>query len=422
MEEKKPNLLISPGPPRTGTTYLYEFLCNHPNKEYRNTIQPPKGWIFQDHQRELYIQNRISIDKYYITKMQIKENRISRPNIIELLERCLHVTQMEKDGVDTEPAHKRCHQLMTAWTKTFPKEADWHLALTPHIANPMHLFYYSKTYRELLENGYLMENIITGQQRCDIITEMVDVAKELYFTFLNGLANSGLYNRIDFVIGLRNPQDLFLSNLKNVEFISKGVKTILSMEQLDVSPIDFLKKLLTVCTKEELNKIAPPQKINEVLLYHLSIIRIYEQFMDVKEQFKDHPNVNVKYFNFNTLNNKDKLLETFPCITEEAISQSTIFGKKINSTVEGFVPKENFNEYYHTNEDWTNNSDVIYKQDDLDFDFVQAFLGNSPIDKRHKFDNKDMDCDCGVVVDFMPCCSFNVSERFVSRQNIILDK
>lgn len=417
MEEKKPNLLFCPGPPRSGTTYLYELVSNHTNPEFRNSIQPPRGWKFADHNKDLYWQGKVSTQAYYLTKMRIKENKMTSPNIIDLFERCLFVQHQKQEGIEVD--NTQCHRLMKGWYNNFPKEADWHLAMVPHVANPMHLYTYSKTYMDLLDST-MSNEILTAQQICDVTSECIELAKNLYQIFFEQLASSGMYNKIEIVIPLRDPTELFISNLKNIELIATNVAKIVSREHMDISPIALLQRILTGKSKENILEFDTASSVNQSLLYHVSVIRIYEQFTELSKFFENNPNVDVKFLNTDIMNDPYKLANTISAFDVDNLKQSTIFGKKINSAVEGFVPQENSQEYFNPEHEETQFSD--YKQfipgtvkrlsdatdeenEILYYDFLDALI-----------ELKDS------AINFIPCCSFVNSERFVEQQNAILDK
>jgi hypothetical protein len=417
VEEKKPNLLFCPGPPRSGTTYLYELVSNHSNQEFRNSIQPPRGWKFADHNRDLYWQGKVATQAYYLTKMRIKENKMTSPNIIDLFERCLHVQHQKKEGLEVD--NTQCHRLMKGWYNNFPKEADWHLAMVPHVANSIHLYTYSKTYMDLLDND-MSENILTAQQICDVTSECIELARNLYQIFFEQLASSGMYNKIEIVIPLRDPKELFISNLKNAELIATNVANMTSRDHLDNSPIALLHRILTGKSKENVLEFDTASSVNQSLLYHVSVIRIYEQFTELSKYFENNPNVDVKFLNTDIMNDPYKLANTISAFDVDNLKQSTIFGKKINSAVEGFVPEENSHEYFSQEHKETQFSDhhkfipgTVKKLSDatdeenemLYYDFLDALI-----------ELKDS------AINFIPCCSFVNSERFVEQQNAILDK
>ena len=423
MEEKKPNLLFCPGPPRTGTTYLYELVSNHPNQEFRNSIQPPRGWKFADHNRDLYWQGKVATQPYYLTKMRIKENKMTSPNIIDLLERCLFVQNHKKQGIEVNTT--TCHRLMKGWINNFPKEADWHLAMVPHVANPTHLYTYSKTYMELLENT-MSEKILTAQQICDITTECTEIAKNLYQIFFEQLASSGMYNKIEIVIPLRDPKEIFISNLKNTELIANNVSKVIFGEHTDNSPIALLQRILTGGTPENVLEYDTASSVNQSLLYHVSVIRVYEQFTELAQCFENIPNVEVKFLNADIINDPYKLANTISAFDIDNLKQSTIFGKKINSAVEGFVPVENSHEYFNQEHKKTQFSEL------REYDPKRQFIPGTVKQESDATDeeNEEMYFDflealielTDSAINFIPCCSFVNSERFVEQQNAILDK
>jgi len=75
VEERKFNLILNVGPPRTGTTYLFDLFYNSP-KEIKNRIVPQSDWKFLDKHVDRYYKGKISFDQLEMYKMHFKEQEV----------------------------------------------------------------------------------------------------------------------------------------------------------------------------------------------------------------------------------------------------------------------------------------------------------------------------------------------------------
>lgn len=420
MVEKKPKLLLHPGPPRSGTTYLFDLIAHHDNLAFRETIQPSKGWKYIDHLYEQYQKGRIDAQGYLLQRMRFKENRLTQPNIIQVIERCLQIREWQRMGNEmNDSLHKDCHAIIKGFNKTFPKTADVHLALVPHLANIQHLYGACEKYKSLYDkDGHLF----TADEVCEITSDCISIAKETYVNLLNGFADSELYDSIDFVVNLRNPRDLFKSNMQNQMYISNNVferfdlskNFVPAFEHLDNSPglNQFIKSGMDRfdpfailqyvlehddCCLEMDNFTA--RHINEYYLYNVSMMRVYEQFIGIAETFKDHPIVNVKFLNEDVLNNAEELCKVLPYYQGDMIKESVAYQNKTNSVRHGVLPEKLF--------------DSLFQKEDTEH--------NIKITKYQNFKFADKLINL-LVARGKECCNFNLSTKFVEEQNTILDK
>ena len=158
----------------------------------------------------------------------------------------------------------------------------------------------------------------------------------------------------------------------------------------------------------------------------MSVIRVYEQFTELAQCFENIPNVEVKFLNADIINDPDKLANTISAFDVDNLKQSTIFGKKINSVVEGFVPQENSHEYFNQEHKETQFSEL------REYESKRQFIPGTVKQESDATDeeNEEMYFDfiealielTDSAIKFIPCCSFVNSERFVEQQNAILDK
>lgn len=72
MEEKKYNLMVNLGPPRTGTTYLYDLFHNSP-RHIRDKIIPIEPFEKLDKHEERYLAGKLTENEFLYNKMKIKE-------------------------------------------------------------------------------------------------------------------------------------------------------------------------------------------------------------------------------------------------------------------------------------------------------------------------------------------------------------
>tara|TARA_B100000902_G_scaffold399711_1_gene471991 strand:- start:5773 stop:7038 length:1266 start_codon:yes stop_codon:yes gene_type:complete len=419
--EKKPKLLLHAGPPRSGTTYLYDLIEQSSDPEFRNSIQPAKGWKYIDHVHEQYMAGRIDATSYINQRMRFKENRLTQPNIMQIVERCLQLTEWQKLGntVD-ESMHNKCLQIMYGFSKSFPKEADVHMTMAPHVANIEHLLTKSESYTKLLNKD---SHLYTPEEICSITSQCISLAKETYVNVLNGFADSEIYESIDFVVNLRRPRTLFISNLQNQHYLNTVIldkfdmksNFIPAVERKNIEKLgDFGKYILE--HKDDFDPSAilyyvlknrdhiemdvfTARNINEFHLYNMSMMRVYEQFIGLAETFKDHPRIKIKFINEDVLNNSSQLAKILPYYVKESIEESPVYLKKTNSVIEGVFPKDL--------------SRSILKEEDLKF--------NKDITSYHdpEFANKLIN---ELLQESKPCCNFKHSNDFVNQQNQILDK
>tara|TARA_Y100000385_G_C13079754_1_gene633252 strand:- start:936 stop:1901 length:966 start_codon:yes stop_codon:yes gene_type:complete len=75
VEEKKYNLILSIGPPRTGTTYLFDLFYNAP-PHVREKIIPAQSFKKLDKSREIMRTGKRSHEKFFIDKMRVKEDYV----------------------------------------------------------------------------------------------------------------------------------------------------------------------------------------------------------------------------------------------------------------------------------------------------------------------------------------------------------
>ena len=73
MEEKKYNLILNIGPPRTGTTYLFDMLYNSP-QHIKDNIAPQSPWKMLDKHYDRYKKGRIDNTQFTRFKMRFKES------------------------------------------------------------------------------------------------------------------------------------------------------------------------------------------------------------------------------------------------------------------------------------------------------------------------------------------------------------
>jgi hypothetical protein len=75
VEEKKYNLILSIGPPRTGTTYLFDLFYNSP-PHIREKIIPAQSFKKLDKSRERMRTGKHSSEKFFTNKMKFKEDYV----------------------------------------------------------------------------------------------------------------------------------------------------------------------------------------------------------------------------------------------------------------------------------------------------------------------------------------------------------
>ena len=411
MVEKKSKLLLHPGPPRSGTTYIYDLVERHHNQEFRETIQPPKGWKYIDHVHQEYLKGKIDTQSYMTSRMRFKENRLTQPNIIQILERCIDMPGITHTGTPS---------IFKGFSKSFPSTADVHMAMVPHLANISHLYPASKTYMRLHDkDGHLF----TPQEVCDIGNECIRIATDTYVNILTGFANSQIYESIDFVINLRDPRNLYISNMQNQEYINSYTLDMWDMttnfipanERKNIEQLGEFGKyimdhrdkfdpcaILYYALEHQENlamDVYTARNINEFYLYNVSMMRIYEQFIGLAEHFKDHPTVNIKFLNENTLNNAEQISDILPYFKKDMVEQSPVYRKKTNSVIDGIFPE--------------NVVDELLKEEDKHH--------NKTITKfKHvKFANKLIS---RLQEQSEQCSNFEKSNVFVDQQNLLLDK
>lgn len=404
VEEKKHNLLIHAGPARTGTTYIFDIIATHPNKAFRDTVQPIKGWRYYDHSEKLYRTGEINWSKWLLRRAKCKEGELSQPTFRDIIQACL------KYRSDTA-THEECFAIMTAFFQTMHHDADWNTIFSPDLMNYYTLAPYLTTHKELEHD--MTTRILTADELCDIVTETLDVAQAVYKDVLEGLRDFQHSDKIEFVVSLRDPVDTFVSwcilklanNDQVTHLFRKNAVDVKMPAGFDIAESSIIDKCLTAFNSPDLLPQEDIKLTNQYLIEFLYIIRQYEQFMGLEKQFKDDPVVSVNFIDFNKLNNIKALSKAFSIFADiDVLKTSAVFGNATNSWNTGLFP-DNLKHLILTEPDIQAGAKTKF----ANTDYSPALISAQAL--------------LTTIVDAGPeCCSLTASEEFIQRHTADLDK
>lgn len=401
VEGKKHNLLIHAGPARTGTTYIFDLLATHPDKEFRSTAQPPKGWNYYDHSEELYRAGEISWDKWFLRRVRSKEGELIHPNFRDIVIQCMEVHY-------NNGSHEDCFIIMERFFKTMNHDADWDLVLSPDIMNYRTIHPYIPEHSDI--NNF-DSKILSPDESCKAITAALEVSKNVYRTVLDGLSKFDATKKIEFVIGLRDPYKTFESwcILKQAndsihrKLFNTEDPTVQMPDHLDVDQSSILDMCILGLTNPDDVPASLIAKINMYILEFTFIIRQYEQFEGLREYYESSSSVDVKFMDCKKLNNPEDLAKTFSMFSDiEKLKLSPVLGEKTNSWYSGMFPGHKRHLVLTQEDSKFSNAHEI----DTDYSIVRS--------KSVEFVN--------LLERGLSCCNANRSNKFVSEQIEILDK
>lgn len=405
VEGKKHNLLIHAGPARTGTTYIFDLLATHPDKEFRNTAQPPKGWKYYDHSEKLYRAGELSWDKWFLRRVRSKEGELAKPTFRDLAVQCMEANY-------NNGSHEECFVLMERFFNTMHHDAEWDLVLSPDVMNYQTLCKFVPKHDAITNFN---SEILSPTESCESVSTALTISNNVYRTVLQGLAEFGASNKIEFVVGLRDPAKTFVSwcilkmanNTIHEKLFNTEDPTIEMPDHLDVDHSNILDLCILALTDPETVQLKFPKslitKINMYILEFTFIMRQYEQFEGLKEHFESHPVVDVKFMDCKKLNNPENLANTFSMFSDiEKLKLSPILGEKTNSWHSGMFPG-------HKRHLVLTQEDTIYSNSheiDTDYSTVMSKAKELLI----------------LLERGKSCCNTARSNKFVTEQIEILDK